>query len=74
MILAMIAGFNPLYTLVAGPAGALSDRVDRRRLIIAGWGLYALVYLGFGFAADKWQCWLLYAAHGMYLCPHRRYG
>lgn len=66
MILAMIAGFNLVYTLVAGPAGALSDRIDRRRLIIAGWGLYAFVYLGFAFAASTWQFWLLYAAYGVY--------
>ena len=29
-------------------AGALSDRVGRRAVIVGGWALYALVYLGFG--------------------------
>src|SRR5262249_42557026 len=31
-------------------AGALSDRVGRRRVIISGWVLYGVVYLAFGFA------------------------
>ncbi len=66
MILAMVAGFNLVYMLAAGPAGALSDRMDRRLIIMAGWGLYALIYLGFAFAASTWQFWLLYAAYGVY--------
>lgn len=45
-LLAVLVFFNLVYTLAAGPLGALSDRIDRRRLIVAGWGLYALVYLG----------------------------
>ena len=66
IILGMIAGFNLVYSLVAGPAGALSDRIDRRKVIIGGWGLYALVYLGFAFADQTWQFWLLYALYGVY--------
>ncbi len=65
-VLGMIAGFNLVYTLAAGPAGALSDRLDRRRLIVGGWLLYALVYLGFAAAGLTWHFWLLYAAYGAY--------
>jgi MFS family permease len=32
--------------------GALSDRIGRRRMIVAGWLLYAVVYAGFAFAAS----------------------
>lgn len=48
------------------PAGALSDRLGRRRLIIAGWAVYALVYLGFARADAAWHAWTLFAAYGLY--------
>lgn len=48
------------------PLGALSDRLDRRRLIIAGWAVYALVYLGFARASAAWHAWALFAAYGLY--------
>ena len=66
MMLAMIAGFNLVYSLLATPAGALSDKIDRRKVVIGGWLLYALVYLGFAWAGQTWQFWLLYALYGIY--------
>ncbi len=46
--------------------GALSDRLGRRKVIIAGWSLYSLCYLGFGLADRAWQGWVLFAAYGLY--------
>jgi MFS family permease len=46
--------------------GALSDRVGRRRVIIAGWALYALTYLAFGVATEAWQAWALFVVYGVY--------
>ncbi len=46
--------------------GALSDRVGRRPLIVAGWAVYALVYLGFAFATVEWQAWALFVVYGLY--------
>jgi len=66
MVLAMIAGFNLVYTILATPAGALSDKVDRRKVVIGGWLLYALVYLGFAGAGQTWQFWALYGLYGVY--------
>lgn len=65
-ILGMLLTFNLVYSLVAGPAGALSDRIGRRRLIIAGWLLYSLVYLGLALARSAWHIWALYAVYGLY--------
>lgn len=48
------------------PAGVLSDRIGRRLLIIGGWGVYALVYLGFGFANQPWHIWALFLAYGVF--------
>jgi MFS family permease len=47
-------------------AGALSDRIGRRTVILAGWILYAAVYLAFGFATHAWQIWALFVAYGVY--------
>jgi MFS family permease len=65
-ILVMLVMFNLIYTLISTPAGSLSDRVGRRRLIIGGWTVYALIYLGFAMAAQAWQVWLLYVVYGLY--------
>jgi len=65
-ILLMVASFNLIYTLISGPAGALSDKIGRRRVIVIGWGVYALIYLGFALATTAWQIWLLYALYGVY--------
>ena len=65
-ILAMVATFNGVYALVSGPAGALSDRIGRRRLIVGGWLTYGLIYLGFALVQTGWQVWVLYAIYGIY--------
>lgn len=65
-VLAMLASFNAVYALVSGPAGALSDRIGRRRVISFGWGIYTLLYLGFALARPAWLIWLLYAGYGLY--------
>ncbi len=65
-VLAMIATFNLIYALISTPAGSLSDRIGRRKLIVGGWMVYALIYLGFGLAQTGWQVWVLYALYGGY--------
>ncbi len=65
-ILLMVASFNLVYALLAGPAGALSDKIGRRRLIVVGWLVYGLIYLGFALARVGWHIWALYALYGVY--------
>jgi MFS family permease len=65
-ILLMLVMFNLIYSLVSTPAGSLSDRIGRRRLIIGGWFVYAAIYLGFAAAQAAWQVWALYVAYGLY--------
>jgi MFS family permease len=66
MVMGMSLTFNAIYTVFAGPLGAWSDRVGRRRLILIGWLAYGLVYLGFAFSQTGWQVWALYALYGLY--------
>ena len=65
-IMLMLMTFNLIYSLLAGPLGALSDRVGRRRLIIGGWIAYGLVYLGFALSRTGWQIWTLFGLYGIY--------
>jgi MFS family permease len=65
-VLLMVASFNLIYAAVSGPAGALSDKIGRRRVIVIGWLVYALIYLGFALADAGWQVWALYAIYGVY--------
>lgn len=65
-VLGMMITFNVIYAALSGPAGALSDRIDRRWLLAGGWLLYGLVYLGFASAMAGWQAWALMAMYGVY--------
>jgi len=65
-ILIMLVMFNLVYSLISTPAGSLSDRIGRRRLIIGGWLVYAMIYFGFAIAQAAWQVWVLYVAYGLY--------
>ncbi len=47
-------------------AGDLSDKVGRKKLIVAGWIIYALVYGGFAFVDSPWQAWTLFIIYGTY--------
>jgi len=65
-IVLMLVILNAAYAAISLPAGRLSDRLGRRRVIALGWGVYATVYLGFAVASELWQVWLLFAAYGIY--------
>jgi MFS family permease len=53
-------------SVASTPGGMLSDRLGRRGPIVAGWGLYALVYVGFALAERSWQVWALFAVYGLF--------
>lgn len=57
---------NLVKALASTPGGALSDRVGRKLPILAGWLLYAAVYLAFGRAHAQWQAWALFAVYGVF--------
>jgi len=65
-VMGMSLTFNAIYTVFAGPLGAWSDQVGRRRLMLGGWLAYGLVYLGFAFSKTGWQIWALFALYGLY--------
>jgi MFS family permease len=65
-VVLMLVVFNFACAATSLPAGVLSDRLGRRRVITLGWFIYVLVYLGFALASELWQVWLLFACYGVY--------
>jgi MFS family permease len=65
-ILIMLVVFNLVYSLTSTPAGSISDRIGRYRVIIAGWLIYALIYFGFAISQAGWLFFALYALYGFY--------
>ncbi len=46
--------------------GFAVDRYGPRRFIVAGWSLYAAVYLAFGFASQAWHAWGLFLGYALF--------
>ena len=57
---------NAVKALLSYRGGRLSDRYGHRVAIGAGWAVYAVIYLAFGFADAAWEMWALFAAYGLY--------
>ncbi len=65
-VMLMVMTFNFVYAVLASPFGSLSDKLGRRTLIIAGWIVYGLIYLGLALSHTGWHVWVLYALYGIY--------
>jgi MFS family permease len=53
-------------SLAAIPGGTLSDRHSRGVVVSFGWAAYALTYVGFGFATQRWQIVCLFLVYALY--------
>jgi MFS family permease len=58
--------FNSVSVIFSVPAGILSDRIGRERLIIFGYLLYSIIYFGFGRTNSKVVLIMLFALYGLY--------
>ncbi|MDZ4724213.1 MAG: MFS transporter [candidate division Zixibacteria bacterium] len=59
--------FNLVYALGSIPAGILSDRFGSKRILNAGFFLFALVYAAFGLITESALLWLLFPLYGLYM-------
>ncbi len=66
-VLVLYLVFNIAYAAVAYPAGRLSDRLGRRTLLVSGYALYGLVYLGFALTRHPAWLWVLFPVYGLYM-------
>ena len=65
---------NLVHAALAAPLGALSDRWGRKRVLLLGWGTYALVYLSLAITSAAWQVWAIVAVYGVYYAASESVG
>jgi MFS family permease len=67
-VVLMYLTFNLSTSLLATSFGSLSDRIGRKRVLIAGYGLYAVVYIAFGFIGRdvNFLLWFFWPIYGLY--------
>ena len=59
--------FNLSYALLSFPAGAFSDRVGARRVMISGFLIFGIVYFLFGLVDSSPFLWILFPLYGGYM-------
>lgn len=65
-LLLVYAAFNLVAVGLGRIAGQLSDRVGRRPLLVSGYLIFALIYLGFARATTPVAIWILFMLYGLY--------
>jgi MFS family permease len=59
--------FNLVYSLSSLPAGIAADRFGRKRIILLGFILFAVLYYGFATAASTKAIWVLFGVYGLFM-------
>jgi len=62
----LYTGYQLANALCAFPAGILSDRLGRKRVLAFGFFLFAAIYLGVGLAPNVSTLWALFPLYGVY--------
>jgi len=57
--------YNIAYAALAFPAGILADRIPPRWVLVLGYIIFSLVYLGFAWSNGAALVWLLFPAYGI---------
>lgn len=59
--------FNMAYAAISYPAGVISDKFGRKKLLVLGYLFYGMVYFGFAFAKAPVTIWILFTLYGLYM-------
>ena len=58
--------FNVIASILSIPLGRLSDRVGRKKLLVSGYIVFSIVYLGFALASSQVTILLSFILYGFY--------
>jgi len=65
-ILLLYLFYNLTYGVLSFPIGRLSDKIGRKKILVIGYLIYGLVYLGFAVIGKPSCLWLLFGIYGFY--------
>ncbi len=63
----LFIAFNFTYSILSFPFGKLSDRFSPKKIIIAAFFLFSMVYTGFALCKQISLLWLLFPLYGLYM-------
>lgn len=57
---------NIFKTISSMPGGILSDKLGRRNVLVVGWIVYGISYLGFAFMTSVTEAWVVFGIYGLF--------
>jgi MFS family permease len=57
---------NVIYAVSAFPFGIVSDKIGRKAVLLMGFAIFFMVYVGFAFASSALVVWVLFPVYGLY--------
>ncbi|MEI6519631.1 MAG: MFS transporter [bacterium] len=66
LVIVLYALYNLIYAIASPYLGHLSDIIGRRRVLVGGLLVFALVYVGFAIVPHSGWLWLLFGIYGLY--------
>ncbi len=58
--------YNIIASVLSVPFGKLSDKIGRKKLLVAGYFMFSICYVGFGFAGTPPQMIIAFTLYGAY--------
>jgi len=59
--------FNFTYAVFSMPAGIISDKIGPKKVLLAGFLFFSIIYLFFGLANSGLSLWFLFPFYGIYM-------